>query len=91
MDEKLKEIDQRIEGLKNLRAEREKELADPERQEVYRAYEELDRILDRLVDLGENVETPEGHDIDIAGRLFRYSYGSGIRENKNPERKRGKR
>lgn len=90
-DKKLEQIDREIEKLKNLREAREEELVDPERQEVYRLYRELDRILGRLDELGENIEDGDGYGLYIVGRLFSYSYGDGVTEHENPERKRRKR
>lgn len=90
-DRELERIDQQIRELEERRAARERELADPERQEVVRAYAELERALDRLDDLGESITTEGGYNVSLFGRLFNYSHGDGITENKNPAKRRKKR
>lgn len=75
-DEKLNAIDKKIAALQAERAE----LSDPKRQEVREAYGELERILDRLEDLGEDVTTHNGEVVTLVGTRFGYMHGSPIWE-----------
>lgn len=71
-DRKLDKINKQIADLER---EREKLLSDPKREEVRELYGELDRILDRLAELGEDVVTRDGEIISIVGTRFSYMHG----------------
>ncbi|QJD53881.1 hypothetical protein SEA_KELA_321 [Streptomyces phage Kela] len=75
--DKLSEIDAQI---ARLQRERDELAADPERVKVREAYEELERILDRLEELGENVITDEGQTVTVLGTRFYYAHGCSLRE-----------
>lgn len=75
--DKLKAIDAQI---ARLQRERDELAADPERVKVREAYEELERILDRLEELGENVITDEGQTVTVLGTRFYYAHGCSLRE-----------
>ncbi len=76
-DDKLSEIDAQI---AQLQRERDRLAADPKRAEVKRAYGELDRILDRLDELGEDTSDGDGYALNITGTLFSYTHGGDLRE-----------
>lgn len=75
--DKLSEIDAQI---ARLQEERDKLAADPKRQEVRGLYGELERVLDRLEELGEVVSTDEGQAVTVIGTRFYYSHGWTLRE-----------
>lgn len=75
--DKLNEIDAQI---ARLQRERDKLAADPKRAEVRRAYGELDRILNQLDGLGEDVSNGDGYAIYVVGTLFSYTHGGDLRE-----------
>lgn len=73
-DNRIGEIDKRISELKRERAE----LSDPKREEVRALYGELERVLDRLEDLGEDVSNGDNYAIHIVGTRFSYTHGIGL-------------
>lgn len=75
--DKVSKIDEQIAALQRERA---KLLSDPKRQEVRDLYGELERVLDRLGDLGEDVTTDEGQVVTIHGTRFYYAHGCDLRE-----------
>lgn len=75
-DSKLSEIDRQIAALQRKRAE----LSDPKRQEIRDLYGQLEQVLDRLVELGEDVSTGDGCVVNIVGTRFSYTHGLGLRE-----------
>lgn len=72
--------DERLAKLKAEVAAREAQLTDPKRQEVVELYGKLDRILDRLAELGEDVTTHDGDVISIVGTRFSYLHGLDLTE-----------
>lgn len=75
--DRLDEIDRQIADLQRKRAE----LSDnPKRREVRELYGELERILDRLEELGEDVSNGDGYAICVVGTLFSYTHGFDLRE-----------
>lgn len=74
--DKLSKIDEQIAALQRERAE----LSDPKRLEIRNLYGELERILDRLDELGEDVSNGDGYTIHVTGTLFSYTHGDGLRE-----------
>ncbi|MFE0472607.1 hypothetical protein ACFW2V_13430 [Streptomyces sp. NPDC058947] len=76
-DDKLSKIDEQIAALQRERAGL---LSDPKRQEIRSLYGELERILDRLGELGEDVTTDEGQVVTVHGTRFYYAHGCGLRE-----------
>lgn len=75
--DRLSEVDAQI---ARLQEERNKLAADPERLEVRGLYEELERVLDRLAELGEDVTTDEGQVVTVLGTRFYYVHGCTLRE-----------
>lgn len=75
--DRLSEIDAQI---ARLQRERDELAADPKRAEVKRAYGELEEILNRLDDLGEDVSNGDGYAIHVTGTLFSYTHGGDLRE-----------
>lgn len=75
--DKLNEIDAQI---ARLHQERDRLTADPKRAEVKRAYGELDRILNQLDELGEDVSNGDGYAIYVVGTRFSYTHGGDLRE-----------
>lgn len=75
--DKLSKIDKQIAALQE---ERTKLLSDPTRQEIRELYGELDRVLNRLGELGEDVTTDEGQVVTVLGTRFYYAHGCGLRE-----------
>lgn len=75
--DKLKAIDAQI---ARLQRERDELAADPARVQIRETYGELERVLDRLEELGENVITDEGQTITILGTRFYYAHGCDLRE-----------
>lgn len=80
MDGRLSELDRQIAGLQQQRAAREAQLADPKRAEILAEYEKIDQALNRLNDLGEEVEDVEGNAVHIRGRTFEVMIGGGVAE-----------
>src|SRR5690606_8703151 len=75
--DRLSEVDAQI---ARLQEERNKLAADPERLVVRGLYEELERVLDRLAELGEDVTTDEGQVVTVLGTRFYYVHGCTLRE-----------
>lgn len=75
--DKLSEIDAQI---ARLQRERDALAVDPKRAQVREAYGELERILDHLAEMGEEVTTDEGQVITVLGTRFYYAHGCGLRE-----------
>lgn len=75
--DKLSEIDAQI---ARLQRERDELAADPARVQIREAYGELERILDRLDELGEDVSNGDGYSIHVAGTRFSYTHGDDLRE-----------
>jgi hypothetical protein len=76
-NDKLSEIDAQI---ARLQRERDALAVDPKRVQVREAYGELERILDHLAEMGEEVTTDEGQVITVLGTRFYYAHGCGLRE-----------
>jgi hypothetical protein len=75
--DKLSKIDEQIAALRRERADL---LSNPNRQEIRDLYGELERVLDRLDELGEDVSNGDGYTIHVTGTLFSYTHGDGLRE-----------
>lgn len=73
---RLDDVDAQI---AQLQRERE-ELVSPERTRVREAYEELEKILNRLEELGEDVSNGDGYTIYITGTRFSYTHDMGLQE-----------
>jgi tetrahydromethanopterin S-methyltransferase subunit G len=73
---RLDEVNRKIAELEARRAE----LLDPKRQEIREAYGELERVLNRLDELGENVSNGDGYAVHVVGSRFRYTHGDDLQE-----------
>lgn len=79
-DDKPEKVDVKIAALQEALDNRKKELADPKRQKIRALYGELERILDQLEELGEDVSDGERYVVYVAGTLFSYMHGDGLQE-----------
>lgn len=69
-DEKIAEIQAKIDRLEKEKEERIKKLADPKRQEVRRLWDQLKSTVDQLDALGEDIRDDDGYAPALVGKTF---------------------